>query len=633
MSRLISRLINGCGTRAGQSGVALIAVMMAVLILTIVVAALVIATMGESALSFDQLRGSQAGAVAEAAAYRALAELRRRIEVDLRNEIEISGTAGTIRAICSNAARNHEIITTYANPAGAPAWADDGSQAILDIGTAGSPIAMTARDTGTLIGTFHARILVRRSGRAATCTPEGTVPERYEMWFDYAIIATGMVGNGRRTVCLRSPGADACPRWVAGSPAGSNAGFPVLVARSSYSQRALLVFGQSDVWMFDTSVFPGPVHMNNYLQIWGSPLFSDTVSQSGNTVRFGNNGNPVFLPASSNPPYDVPRGNQIVRNAPTIPPPDLSSNPARAAVGLAPTGPDPTWAEIRGGTTDLPDSSGVVQPGTYIMDQRCPTTGCGGIVVAGNASRLVLAVEGGRQVIYVRVPGAGPATPSRPGPDIRIVLDPAASEVRTYWGAGWTCGSSGEYCRTYTGVRLNGVIYIGGALTAGGIGLGLFGIVQQDTPLTIAADRDIEITDHLVYQRPPAGPGDNPGNVLGLWSRNGNVTIVGQYAPDNLYVDAVVLTPAGRFWVRGWDTLRNKGTISFLGSTVQQVYGEFGGFDPITGYGRAMTYDWRLRSNVSPPFFPLTPGYTAIRAPGLPDPLYDKPRWEEVVGQ
>lgn len=630
---MMSRRVDGCGTRAGQSGVALIAVMMAVLILTILVAAMAIATMGESALSFDQLRGSQAGAVAEAAAYRALAELRRRIEVDLRNEIEISGTAGTISAICSNAARNREIITTYASPAGGPPWADDGSQAVLDIGTAGSPIAMTARDTGTLIGTFHARILVRRSGRAATCTPMGTVPERYEMWFDYAIVATGVSGNGRRTVCLRSPGADACSRWVAGSPAGSNTGFPVLVARSSYSQRALLVFGSSDVWMFDTSEFPGPVHMNHFLQIWGSPLFSDTVSQSGNTVRFGNSGNPVFLPASSNPPYDVPRGNQIVRNAPTIPPPDLSSNPARAAVGLAPTGSDPTRAEIRRGTFDLDDNASLVPQGTYVMDQMCGAPACGGIYIRGNVSRLVLAVESGHQVIYVRVPGAGPATPSSPGPDIRIVLDPAASEVRTQWGPGWTCGSSGEYCRTYPGVRLNGVIYIDGALTAGGIGLGLFGIVQQDTPLTIAADRDIEIADHLVYQRPPAGPGDNPVNVLGLWSRNGHVTIVGQYAPDNLYIDAVVLTPAGRFWVRGWDTLRNKGIVSFLGSTVQQVYGEFGGFDPITGYGRSMTYDWRLRSNVSPPFFPLTPGYTAIRAPGLPDPLYDKPPWEEVVGQ
>jgi hypothetical protein len=617
--------------RSGESGVALIAVMMAVLILTVVVAALVIATMGESALSFDQLRGSQASALAEAAAYRALAELRRRIEIDLRNEVELSGDGPTLRAICADRARNREIITRYANPPGGPRWEDDGRQAILDIGTASRPVDMTARDTGTRLGAFHARILVRPSGRAAACTATGVTPERYEMWFDYAIVATGISGNGRRTVCLRSPGADTCARWIAGSPAGSNAGFPVLVARSAYSQRALLVFGRSDVWMFDTSVFPGPVHMNEYLQIWGRPLFLDTVSQSGDAVRFGNGGTPIFLAASSNPPHDVPRGTQIVRNAPRIPEPDLSSNPARAAVGMAAAGPDPTLQEVIQGTTDIPDNESTVRPGTYVMDQRCGTSGCGGIYIRGTVSRLVLAVESGLQVIYVRVPGAADPTPSTPGRDIKIVLDPAASEVRTYWGPGWACGPSGAYCRTYRGVRLNGVLYIDGALTGGGVGLGLYGIVQQETALTIAANNDIEITDHLVYQRPPAGPGDNPGNVLGLWSRRGNVTIVGQYAPNNLYIDAVVLTPSGKFWVRGWDTLRDKGTIFFLGSTVQRVYGEFGGFDPLTGYGRAMTYDWRLRSNVSPPFFPLTPGYTAIRTPGIPDPLYDKPDWEEVL--
>jgi hypothetical protein len=53
-----------------------------------------------------------------------------------------------------------------------------------------------------------------------------------------------------------------------------------------------------------------------------------------------------------------------------------------------------------------------------------------------------------------------------------------------------------------------------------------------------------------------------------------------------------------------------------------------------------MTYDWRLRSNVSPPFFPLTEIYTAVRWQGgggsavwtNGDPLYNRPEWEEMVG-
>ncbi|MDQ7841443.1 MAG: pilus assembly PilX N-terminal domain-containing protein [bacterium] len=611
-----------------EQGVALLTVMLAIFILTLAVSGLTLATMGETTLSFDQLRGAQALAVAEAGAYRALAELRRRVEVDLRNQVEASATEAAIRAVCTDPARNREVITAYAVPGGGSAWTDGGSQAALEIGTPSSPIVMTDQGTGDAIGAFSARILVRQSGRAPSCTATGTTPERYEMWFDYTIVSTGTSRNATRTVCLRSPGADACPRWLEGNPVGSGQGFPVLVERAAYSQKALLVFGASDVWMFDTTTFPGPVHMNRYLQIWGSPTFLDSVTQSDDTVRFGNNGSTIFLAAESNPPYDVPRGGPITRNAPQIPTPDLSSNPARAAVGLSPSGLDPIRAEIRSGTTDLTDSSGVVPQGTYIMDQQCATTGCGGIYIRGNASRLVLAVEGGQQVIYVRVPGASVATPTQPGPDIKIVLNPAAATVTTYWGPLW------EYTTTYNGVRLNGVIYLDGSVTASTVGQGLYGIVQQGTRLTIAAQGEIRITDHLVYQRPPAGPGDNPGNVLGLWSRTGNVTIEGSLAPNNLYMDAAVLVPSGKFWVRGWDSLPDKGTISFLGGTVQATYGEFGRFDPIRAYGRAMTYDWRLRSNVSPPFFPMTPGYTAPRWPVIPtDLLYDKPHWEELVGR
>ena len=64
-----------------QHGVALLAVMIAIFILTIVVAAMAIATMGESQLSFDQYREQQALGIAEAGAYRALADLRRRLSV------------------------------------------------------------------------------------------------------------------------------------------------------------------------------------------------------------------------------------------------------------------------------------------------------------------------------------------------------------------------------------------------------------------------------------------------------------------------------------------------------------------------------------------------------------------------
>jgi len=94
--------------------------------------------------------------------------------------------------------------------------------------------------------------------------------------------------------------------------------------------------------------------------------------------------------------------------------------------------------------------------------------------------------------------------------------------------------------------------------------------------------------------------------------------------------------------VQGWNTLPDKGTLRFLGGTVQADFGEWGGFltDAFgnvigyTAYGRDMTYDQRFLTNNAPPFFPLTNQYAAPRFPRLnPDPLYDRPLWEELTAQ
>jgi hypothetical protein len=243
---------------------------------------------------------------------------------------------------------------------------------------------------------------------------------------------------------------------------------------------------------------------------------------------------------------------------------------------------------------------------------------------------------------------------------MRVSVDPLTKQVRTFWGF-----SSGDYytdgnwsnTRDYgTGV-FSGIVYINGSITSDpdpAASTGLYGMVNSNMRMTIAAENEIRITDQLVYEAPPAGPGHLPLNVLGLFSVNNNVTIVGDLAgggptcspapgnPCDQYVDAVVLAPGsgGKFWVEGWNTLSPKGSVYHLGGSVQDTFGAFGGFSPITGYGRVMTYDWRLRSNIAPPFFPLTDTYTAPRLPNpspiaFPngdDPLYDRPAWEEIVG-
>jgi Tfp pilus assembly protein PilX len=244
-------MTRGSHPRASR-GIALITVLLAMVVLTMVVAAAAAAVMAESALAFDQVRGQQALAVAEAGAYRALAELRRRIAIDLNAQVQQPTTAEIdIRHICQSADPSPpdprrtivEIITNYAHPTGLAAtdWTRAGGLGVLRVGTPLVPIRMTDADSGIAIGSFHAAIYVRWSGAPASCF-SGPAPEQAVMEFDYAIVAAGRVQTAARTICLRSPNAAPCADWVAplgrwaGSyelTGGASRGWPVVIVRAS----------------------------------------------------------------------------------------------------------------------------------------------------------------------------------------------------------------------------------------------------------------------------------------------------------------------------------------------------------------------------------------------------------------
>jgi hypothetical protein len=271
------------------------------------------------------------------------------------------------------------------------------------------------------------------------------------------------------------------------------------------------------------------------------------------------------------------------------------------------------------------------------MDEGCATPSCGGIFVKGSGPgapallNLVLTVEGGRQVIYMR-------HATLPSANRRfIILD--ATTTRVCLPPDFTSCSN-------VSKGFNGIIYVEGNIrSSADPQSGLYGIVHRNQRLTIAADGEIRITDHLVYEQPPNSASDPVPNILGLyaWCSDGggtpcserNVTVVGADTPNNLFVDGAVLAPWGKFWVQGWDTLPDKGGLRFLGGVAQKHFGEWGGFNPNlvppeTGYDRLMTYDRRFMTNNAPPFFPLADVYVAPRWPRFPfDILYDRPLWGE----
>lgn len=647
---------------AAEEGVAMVSAMLAIFILTIVVAALALATMGETGLSFDQSRSSQVIQLAEAGAYRAQAELRRRIAVDLNQRIGPTTPAYLI-ANCETQA--YDIIADYAYPTGLGStdWTNDprGGGKMLQIGTQGAPIDV--RDAvGTLMGSFYATIYVRQADNNGADTDnlcdEPVGSDSYQMLFDSFIVSTAVTRNAQTTVCLKNTGNLAnCGTWLAaanpGNPswdsAPSSHGWQVLIRKASYSRWALMTLATSTTWLVTGSNFPGPVHSNDRFSIWGNPSFDSTVTQVQNDVNFGSGGlqaddnwcPPAHPGGTDCPVYNGPR---MQRGARPISAPGADS-PFFAVLDQVNTGV-PTNAQIRGQTTDLPNGGAAIPAGIYFMDE-CGNPTCGGIMVQGDVSNMVLCVAGlgsppcptgpgvnGLQHIIVTIPG---------GTTKMYVLDPGGVQECTGPPSYTSCINKGK--------GFNGVIYVNGSITssAGNPNTGLFGKLAQSSKITIAADGEITITNMLVYEYVPRpnDPFDPLPTVLGVYSwcappgpcSGRNVTVDGSMSPNDLHIYGSILTPWGKFWVEGWDTIADKGTLTFIGGTVQQDFGEFGGFLTdswgnvigYTGYGRDMIYDARFLGSFAPPFFPLTNTYTADRANIPNDNFYDRALWEELA--
>lgn len=598
---------------AGERGAALVAALGVILIVSILIAALVFATMEERAISQQQAGGIQALFLAEAGAYRALAEFRHRIAVDLAARIDQAEAAEVIAAC--EADQGWRLVAAFAHPGGPTDWTEDPAtgEAVLPL-NGGRPIAVRS-GAGAETGRFTATIRMRTTvaGTRPDCRrPDTARPERYRMYLDYEIVATGMARSARRSVKLTNP---------------PEAPVELAVERASFSRWALLLLQRSEQWLTETTVIDGPAHTNDRWHIAGSPTFHGPVSSTGMQVVFDNCGGPVELEAAVNagaPPAcagDHPRylAGEVQRGVRPMefpaPPPSL----ARAALGLDPDGAPPGDDELLRAATDQVKAGAPPAPGVYIANDggvlRHPRTGePSGIYIKGNADILALAVEDGRQVLLLRLAGASGGAVVQ-----KIILDPQREVIQVVSGADGTT-------RTYRG-RFNGLIYVDGAIES------FSGTVSRTTLLTVVARKAVTVTDHVVYEHPPGAGGEEASNLLGLYVEEGSVEIDGERAPADLYLDAVVLAPKGQVRVEGLSGLGDRGTLHLFGGLTAEEFGLLGTIDPDTraqrGYRLDLRYDHRLLGEVMPPFFPRANRYAALRPRG--DGLYLKPVWQEVT--
>lgn len=59
-------------------------------------------------------------------------------------------------------------------------------------------------------------------------------------------------------------------------------------------------------WFFGGETIDGPLHVNDYIGIWGDPIFTGHIQSSESEFIYANDGFPIYSSASGNPPLDEP---------------------------------------------------------------------------------------------------------------------------------------------------------------------------------------------------------------------------------------------------------------------------------------------------------------------------------------
>ncbi|GAA5513553.1 hypothetical protein Dcar01_02294 [Deinococcus carri] len=239
--------------------------------------------------------------------------------------------------------------------------------------------------------------------------------------------------------------------------------------------------------------------------------------------------------------------------------------------------------------------------------------------IEGNRARQTITVYGKtryqiRAVTCYNVPSETLVSEEyRYGPDMVLKKKPAIGN----WSSATTVRSN-----------FNGVIYAPNFSNISGptrIGNDTTGALDKAPPalasfakITLAASDDIAISSDLTMSETPCTFSETkatppckrkPSNVLGIYSQNGDIVFKNP-SPKNINIHAAMIASTGQATVENYDTRPQNGNVKLIGSLIENWYGAFGtygGSGGDTGYGRDFTYDSRLNSGITPPFFPVSP--------------------------
>ncbi len=154
-------------------------------------------------------------------------------------------------------------------------------------------------------------------------------------------------------------------------------------------------------------------------------------------------------------------------------------------------------------------------------------------------------------------------------------------------------------------IPANGTIYVktstSGTTTTRTGNLTVSGPTGLGGRLTLVADNDIKIDNHIIYKKNPQTDPTST-DALGLIAKR-NVSIQ-TTAPNNLNVYAHIICQTGGFGVINYNTGSARGTLTVYGGLVNQVRNAVNTNGGATGYAKNYIYDARFARN-PPPNYPV----------------------------
>ncbi|HEX4379367.1 MAG TPA: hypothetical protein VH022_05005 [Candidatus Acidoferrum sp.] len=368
----------------------------------------------------------------------------------------------------------------------------------------------------------------------------------------------------------------------------------------------------------------GPVFTNGSWNFSNSApyTFTDAVGQVGGTAGWDNNG----CTASATPTNGIrptfAGGFNVAQNAVQLPP--NSYNQEQAVLDGIGIPPCPTCQPSLSGSNlknaagaaypSSTPSSGVYLPYTVTGSPAVKTFQGGGILVEGGASVKLQPGSNNTAQVYTIVQGSVTTT---------ITIDPAAGSAGTTTMV--TSGGTGAGTQVINGVPQQfsspGVsqgdatmLYVDGAITSlAGPGQGQAAI-QNGTALTVVASgsNNITVTGDILYKTEPVTmtgtvstidqliPANNTGQVLGIFTSNGNVNLANTQSNGNLEIDASIATISQTGSGGIVNTGAGIGTLTIVGGRIQNTIQNIGATT------RNVLFDRRFLNGFAPPWFPST---------------------------